>query len=92
VGSARNLSKRLRVYYSPSGVEKILLTSSSRFLRALLNYGYSKFRLQILEYCDSDKCIEREQYYLDSLNPEYNILKKAGSSLGYKHTEESIAK
>jgi len=30
--------------------------------------------------------IEREQYYIDLLNPEYNILKIAGSRLGVKHT------
>jgi len=35
--------------------------------------------------------LSREQYYIDSLNPEYNILKTAGSLLGYKHTEETIA-
>jgi group I intron endonuclease len=92
VGSARNLSKRLRVYYSPSGVEKILNRSTSRILRALLKYGYSEFRLEILEYCESDKCLNREQYYLDSINPEYNILKKAGSSTGYIHTKETRAK
>lgn len=92
MGSAVNLSKRLRVYYSQSGIEKILIISTSRIFRALLKYGYSKFGLEILEYCDSDKCLEREQYYIDSINPDYNILKKAGSHLGYKHTEETIAK
>jgi hypothetical protein len=35
--------------------------------------------------------LEREQYYLDLLKPEYNILKVAGSSLGFKHSEESRA-
>ena len=34
-----------RVYYSPTGIEKILKISTSRFLRALLKYGYSNFRL-----------------------------------------------
>jgi group I intron endonuclease len=92
IGSAGNLSKRLRVYYSPSGIEKILTISISRIFRALQKYGYHKFRLEILEYCDSDKCLEREQYYLDSINPEYNILRKAGSPLGYKHSAETIAK
>ena len=31
---------------------------------------------------------------MDLLNPEYNVLKKAGSTLGYnwKHTEETLAK
>jgi len=29
---------------------------------------------------------------LDNLNPQYNIAEIAGSTLGYKHTEESLAK
>lgn len=60
--------------------------------KAILKYGYSNFKLEILEYCDVPNVIEREQYYLDLLNPEYNILKTAGSTLGYKHTEETLAK
>src|SRR5207248_3027116 len=31
--------------------------------------------------------IEREQFYLDKFKPEYNILKVAGSSFGFKHSE-----
>ena len=49
-----------------------------RIDRALLKYGYSKFKLEILEYCKISNLIEREQYYLDNLKPEYNILLKAG--------------
>lgn len=60
--------------------------------KALLKYGYSNFKLEILEYCDKDEVLSREQFYLDLLKPEYNILKKAGSSLGFKHSEETIAK
>ncbi len=33
-----------------------------------------------------NEVLSREQYYIDLLKPEYNILQKAGSSLGYKHT------
>lgn len=47
---------------------------------ALLKYGYSSFKLEILEYCDSKVLISREQKYLDLFKPEYNILDKAGSS------------
>jgi hypothetical protein len=43
--------------------------------------------LNILEYCDISTVIEREQYYLHNLKPEYNILEIAGSPLGRKHTE-----
>jgi NUMOD1 domain len=60
--------------------------------RALIKYGYSNFQLEILEYCEPSNCIEREQYYLDLLKPEYNILKKAGSKLGSKHSEATIKK
>jgi group I intron endonuclease len=56
--------------------------------------------LTILEYINiSGKSVDearelilsREQHYLDSLSPEYNILSTAGNILGYKHTEETIA-
>jgi group I intron endonuclease len=60
--------------------------------RALLKRGYSNFNLEILEYCDSKDLIIREQYYIDLLKPEYNILKKAGSLLGFKHSDETRAK
>jgi group I intron endonuclease len=48
--------------------------------------------LEILEYCAGDQAVSREQYYLDLLKPEYNILKTAGSLLGHKHSEEVRAK
>lgn len=60
--------------------------------KALLKYGYSNFKLEILEYCDPKELTRREQYYMDLLNPEYNVLRKANSSLGYKHTETSLVK
>jgi hypothetical protein len=61
--------------------------------RALLKYGFSNFSLEILEHCKKKEILlEREQYYLDNLKPEYNIAEIAGSTLGYKHTSESLAK
>jgi hypothetical protein len=63
--------------------------SSVVLYRALLKYGYSNFSLDILEYCEPNVKISREQYYIDLLKPEYNILKKAGSNLGFKHSEET---
>ena len=47
---------------------------------------------EILEYCASSEVIPREQYYLDLLKPEYNLLFTAGSRLGSKHSEEAKAK
>lgn len=90
VGSSNNLSKRFSQYFNLLTLRKY--KGSSSIIRALLKYGYSNFTIEILEYCDPSEVIYREQYYLDSLNPEYNILKVAGSSFGYKHTEETISK
>jgi len=104
VGSSTNLSRRLSSYYSFSW---LILQKGSYICSALLKYGYSatvvgppwngggpqpNFTLEILEYCEPSKCIGREQYYLDLLKPEYNILKTAGSTLGFKHAEETINK
>src|SRR5258706_10765176 len=59
---------------------------------SLLKYKLNNFTLEILEYCSIEDVLKREQFYLDSLNPAYNILKVAGSSLGYTHTEASLLK
>lgn len=60
--------------------------------RSLLKHGYSNFSLEILEYCEIKDLLEREDYYFKLWKPEYNILKKAGSSLGFKYSEETKAK
>ncbi len=73
-------------------LETQIKTNKSFIYRSLLKYGYSNFRLEILEYCDPDKTLNREQAFLDLLQPHYNILKKAGSLLGFRHSEETIAK
>ena len=57
-----------------------------------MKYGYSKFSLDIFEYCEPGVLIKREQYYIDTLKPEYNILKIAGSRLGCKHSLETLLK
>jgi group I intron endonuclease len=88
VGSAIDLRTRFYVYYSTSR----LTSSKMAIYKAIQKYGYSNFTLDILEYCDPKDVLVREQYYLDSLKPEYNILSTAGSSFGYKHTEETLDK
>ena len=60
--------------------------------KALLKYGYSEFKLEILENCDAKDLVKKEQYYMDILNPEYNVLNTAYSSLGYKHTPSCFAR
>jgi group I intron endonuclease len=60
--------------------------------KALLKYGHSNFIFDIIEFCEPKDAIQREQYYLDHFDFDYNVLEKAKSSLGYKHTKQTLAK
>lgn len=82
VGSGSNLTKRFKQYYSLKYLQSRLDKSNSYIYNALIKYGHANFKLDILEYCDKNFLIEREQYYINSLIPEYNILNIAGSRLG----------
>ena len=89
IGQSSNLALRIKNYLNMSYLkskENLIIS------RALIKYGYSNFSLTILEYCDKSELLKREQYYLDKLGPQYNILKIAGSSLGHTLSEETKTK
>jgi group I intron endonuclease len=90
IGSSVDLGKRLQKYYNYNYL--IDPKRNMIILKTLIKYGYSNFKVEILEFCNKDEVLAREQYYLDLLKPEYNILTAAGSSLGYKHLEETKVK
>jgi group I intron endonuclease len=92
IGSAIDLTRRLRDYFSLNFLEKEILVNNSIIYRALLKYGYSNFSLEILEYCEIDILIKREQYYIDLFKPDYNICPIAGSSLGRVINPETLVK
>ena len=89
IGQSADISKRFRNYFNLSYIK-----SKSSFIisRALIKYEYSNFSVTILEYCDKSDLNIREQYYFDKLNPQYNILKIAGSSKDFKRSEETKTK
>jgi len=89
IGQSIDISNRFKHYFNLSYIKS---KDSLRISRALIKYGYSNFSVTILEYCDKSELLVREQYYFDKLNPQYNILKIAGSSLNWKQTEETKAK
>ena len=55
-------------------------------------YGEPMFAFSILENAKVEALIEREQHYLDTLKPEYNILLVAGSPLGHSCSPETRRK
>jgi group I intron endonuclease len=64
-------------------------THHSNYLQRVVNkYGINNLRFIILEVCESvEESLEKEQYYLDILNPEYNACKIATNSSGFKHSK-----
>lgn len=66
--------------------------------RAIQKYGHENFKFEVIEYCECDSLIEREQYYLNLFNPYdengYNLLKDSsyGGWSGMVHTPEARLK
>lgn len=92
VGSSVNLKRRLLEYYN---VKRLLNENSMRINRALLKYGYHNFSLTILEICDVDNLMSRENHFFEVYSPEYNILNTPGSpsrGSGWRHSESTIEK
>lgn len=86
VGSSRSFTYRLFKYYNLN----YLFKNKTAINNALSKYGYSQFSLHILYVCDKSETLEKEQYYMDTLKPEYNILNIAGSSWGFKHSDKTL--
>ena len=85
IGSAKYFARRKGEHY--------YMWRNNNHSNQHLQNSYSKygdvFKFEILEYCKPENLVEKEQYYIDTLKPDYNILKKAYSSLGYKHSEKT---
>ena len=88
IGSAVNLRKRWRDHLRD-------LCRGEHFnhhLQAAFDkYGEGVFIFKTLERIEPKMLLEREQHYLDTLKPEYNISPTAGSPLGVRHTDEARA-
>ena len=92
MGSAINLTKRFYCYLSYIRLQKESLRYNSRIHDALLKYDYVNFKLSILKYCNNNELNKWEQYYIDLLQPEYNILKYVGSTRSHRHSLATILK
>lgn len=89
IGSSVNIirrekehSKRLFGNYHPNAK-----------LQAHFNkYGATDLLFSIIEICDVNILIEREQHYIDTLHPSFNLRQLANSNIGYVPSPETIKK
>lgn len=94
IGSAVDIVKRWR--------EHSYFLNHSSHKNKHLQYAWDKycsvsFKFEIIEFCEKDKLIEREQYWItftNCCNREigYNLNPTAGNMLGFKHSKETIEK
>ena len=94
VGSSIHLEQRRKEHFSRLANNK----HANRHLQNSYNkYGREVFDFEILEEVEINDNIKqtllnREQFWIDNLKPQYNILLVAGSTLGYRHTEDTKLK
>ena len=90
VGSSNNMSQRWSVHRCHLRKNK----GSAPILQAAWNkYGEDAFVFEILEVVhDLSQLIEREQYYIDTFLPRYNIRAFASKTIGHHHSEEAKAR
>lgn len=86
-------------FYARFSNHVIYFTGSKRVKLAIMKYELKNFSFLILELFpnivtkeNNKELLDLQDKYLKLLLPNYNILTKAGSSFGYKHTEVSRKK
>jgi len=61
---------------------------SIKLQRAYNKYGEISFIIILIEECEKENLLPREQFYIDTLLPKYNICPTAGSNLNRVFTKQ----
>jgi group I intron endonuclease len=86
IGSTTKFERRFRQHRHLLRANK---HSNIYLQRAWNKYREESFDFIILEYCEEDNLVIREQFYFDTETPKYNMNKNAESNRGLKWSEES---
>ena len=89
IGSAVSLRKRKHDHWRELRRDT---HCNEHLQRAWNKYGEDAFKFDVLEYWEPEFLVSFEQWWMNMLQPEYNIRPVAGSSLGVKRTAETRAK
>jgi group I intron endonuclease len=92
IGSAVDLRVRMRrhIWQLKNGSHH-----NYHLQKAVTKYGINSFIFCVIEYCEPEKLIERENYWFtqfDFKSQLYNSCPTAGSALGIKRSEETCRK
>lgn len=73
IGSSKNIKKRWVSHKSPSNWTRY---PNIKLYQAIIQFGLNNFKFEILE--ETDNLREREQVWIDQLNPSYNNTRANG--------------
>lgn len=89
IGSSDDIIRRWRMHLSELKRRK----HHSIILQNHVNkYGISDITFNVIIECDVNELIKKEQLYIDSYNPYFNIRKVADSNRGIKRSEQTKGK
>lgn len=77
IGSSKNVYARWRGHKSPAEQRRHM----SKMYQAMQDYGLEVFKFEIIEECSKEELKEREQYYIELLQPTYNKIRAVGHDL-----------
>lgn len=89
IGSAKKFRARRNMHFLDL---KKNIHHSPKLQRHYNKYGKDDLIFEILEFCDVDNLIEREDYYIKLYHPYFNCNPNASSRLGTHATEETRKK
>jgi len=90
VGSSLNLYKRISRYFQP-GYLNYITQKDLPIIRALKKYGVENFVLVILDYTEKLTLHKSEQFFIDLLQPTYNVMLIAGFRSGVKRKSRPMS-
>lgn len=87
IGSAKYFNKRVNLHKH----HLIKKTHHNPILQNFVNkYGFESLSFEIVEHCEELNLITREQYYIDTLKPYFNVNQIANSPKGLKRTKDQV--
>lgn len=90
IGSSINLDRRKKQHFQSLLNNK---HANIKLQRSYNKYGVENFRFDIIELLETSKnLLKREQFYIDTTKPYFNICKIAGNSLGVIRREKTKEK
>lgn len=87
IGSSKNINHRKSAHLYDLRNQK---HKNIHLQRSYNKYKEEKFLFDIIELCEIENLILKEQHYINTLKPEYNISLIAGSTVGMKRPDQSL--